>query len=173
MDVKQIMPSVQYPLCMYENYVTGGDEDNYGARQAVWYAQTFTPSASHTITSVKLWLKKAGSPGTFTIHIQGVDVSDHPDGSDDCSGSIQGNDLTTSLVWTTISLGAGSVVTSGIMYAIVMEAKDAPTGNDRVKIWADSTSSGYDNGSYEFSADSGSSWADGSARDFLFEEWGV
>ena len=79
----------------FENYTTGADGDMH-FESTNWRAQTFTVGASgHTITSVKLWLYRAGSPGTITVGIRAVDANGHPTGPDLTSGTTNGNTLTT------------------------------------------------------------------------------
>jgi hypothetical protein len=156
---------------LYQYYNTGDDAAlfSYGI---YWKAQTFTPSTAHTITSVKLKLYRVGSPGTVTVSIRATDGSGHPTGPDLCSGTTDGNTLTTATAgeWREITLGAGYNLNAATKYAVTFRA---PSGNSSNYIAArdDATSPTYAGGNDESSSNSGSSWSSG-ANDYMFEEWG-
>lgn len=157
---------------LYEYYNTGDDASS-GVYGATWKAQTFTPSIAHKITSVKLKFYRTGSPGTLTVGIRATDGSGHPTGEDLCSGTIDGNSLTTDTAgaWYEITLGAGYNLAASTKYAIVARA---PSGdiNNRARWLYDSTSSTYTGGNIESSTNSGSSWTSSTGYDFMFEDWG-
>ena len=157
---------------MYEYYNTGYDNGEYiGYEQ--WCAQTFTPSFGHTITSVKLRLYRIGSPGTIYVDIKGTDGSGHPTGSVLCSGSINGNNLTTDSAgaWYEITLGVGTELYASTRYAIIVRAPDA-NGEEQFVVWkGDATSPTYSGGNKEFSDTAGASW-NTETWDMMFEEWG-
>lgn len=158
---------------LYEYYNTG--DDGYGnLYDERRYAQTFTPSIAHEITSVKLLLFRDGSPGTITVSIRATDVSGHPTGSDLCSGTIDGNTLTTDTdgLWYEITLGAGFNLNADTKYAIVMKAAST-TPSHMLCPRRDESSPTYERGNYDYSSDSGSTWTADTERDFMFEEWGV
>lgn len=138
----------------------------------MWESQIFTPSTTHTITSVQLKLYKKGSPGTFDVGIYAVDGDGHPTGSALCSGSIQGNDLGTSDVgvWTEITLGNGAILAAYKKYAIVCHI----TGGDANNYVAINTKivGAYANGYRENSSDAGSSWTN-TGYDSTFREYGI
>jgi hypothetical protein len=156
---------------LYEHYNTGDDgtDNYYGAN---WGAQTFTPSTDHTITSAKLKLYRQGSPGTFTVGIRATS-SGQPTGADLCSGTIDGDTLTTSSsgAWYEISLGAGCDLSASTQYAIVVRAPGGDSSN-RVTWRGDESSPTYSGGQYWDSSSSGSSWSSYSSVDAMFEEWG-
>jgi hypothetical protein len=157
---------------LYEYYNTG--DDSVGSvLLAHWEAQTFTPSAAHKITSVKLKLFRSGSPGILTVGIRATDVNGHPTGADLCSGTIDGNTLTTDPAgaWYEITLGAGCVLAS-TKYAIVIRISGGDIGN-YVAWLCDITSPTYAGGCRESSEDSGGTWESVSYVDFMFEDWGV
>jgi hypothetical protein len=157
---------------LYEYYNTDYD-DNTNFYGATWWAQTFTPSTAHKITSVKLQLYRTGSPGTITVSIRATDGSGHPTGSDLCSGTINGNSLTSSYPgeWYEITLGSGYDLSASTKYAIVVRA---PSGNGSNKLcWLRQMSSPtYAGGNQEISTNSGSSWTTYTQYDLMFEEWG-
>jgi len=158
---------------LYEHYNTNDDspakiDDALDAR-----AQTFTPSESHRVKEVKLKLLRYASPGTITVSITETDGSGHPTGEDLCSGTTDGDTLTTDSngEWRDITLGNGSALLASTKYAIVVKALDSDSSN--YIYWRhDSTSSTYGGGNHEFSGDGGSSWESYLTTDLMFEEWG-
>jgi len=157
---------------LYEHYNIG-DDASAALYDAEWRAQTFTPSAAHKITSVKLKIYRAGSPGTITVSIRATDGSGHPIGGDLCSGTIDGNALTTSSPgeWREITLGAGYDLDASTQYAIVVRA---PSGNasNLLRYRVDASSPTYAGGCLEQSHNSGSTWSSIPSYDSMFEEWG-
>lgn len=152
-------------------YYDAGDVTGSQVYGAKWKGQTFTPSASHRVSYVRLKLLRSGLPGTLIVGIRDTSSS-LPTGIDKCSGTINGNNLTESSDgdWYAISLGAGYALSSGIEYAIVIRATSG-TGVDKMVGWRlDQAPTGYDDGRQVYSNDSGGSW-DGSVDDQMFEEW--
>ncbi|KKL09846.1 hypothetical protein LCGC14_2561800, partial [marine sediment metagenome] len=156
----------------YEYYNTG---DGSGAVMYAqyWAAQTFTPSAAHIITSVKLKLYRFGSPGTLTISIRATSEG-KPTGNDLATGTTNGNNLPVSspYEWREIALGNGCELSSGIEYAIVVRALNG-SGFENAKWRLDNSSPTYASGTYTYSNNSGSSWSVTAGSDFLFEDWGT
>lgn len=156
----------------YEYYITG-DDGAAGVRRTSWEAQTFTPSVAHKITSVKLKLYRVGLPETLIVSIRATDDDGHPILPDLCSGSIDGDTLTTSTsgLWYEITLGAGSRLNADTKYAIVIRALDAPAY--AYVYWRrDSSDPTYAGGCREYTGDSGDNWGSLPAHDLLFEDWG-
>ena len=155
----------------YEYYNTG-DNGNVLAYGNSWLGQSFTPSIAHTITSIKLKLRRDGSPGTVTVSIKATDGSGHPTGGDLCSGTTDGNTLTTYFAgeWREITLGEGYQLSASTKYAIVVRAPSGGGGN--TLRWRTRTPSTYAGGDLEESFDGGSSWFTDVDYDQMFEEWG-
>lgn len=160
---------------LYEYYNTGDDGDYlvYGIR---WYAQSFTPSIEHTITSVKIKAYRGGSPGTITVSIRATSGGE-PTGGDLCSGTTNGNTLTSSSPgeWREITLGAGYLLSASTKYAIVVRVLGGDSDN-KVR-WRNDYQGTYAGGDAYQSLDSGSSWeanagGGGADMDLLFEDWG-
>lgn len=154
----------------YQYYDTGGDT-YWGIYAARYVAQLFTPSTAHKITSVKIYAKKAGSPGTVTVEIQGVSGG-HPDGTAICLGTIEGSGLSTTPAWVEITLGAGATLAAGTQYAILVKLAGGDVSN-RIEWQEDSAGATYAGGNWEYSTDSGSNWTSLAAADGMFEEWGL
>ena len=159
----------------YEYYNTGDDD----ARQVygtLWRAQTFTPDTDHTITSVKLLASKYiffGTVGTVTVSIRATSGL-KPTGGDLCSGTTDGDTLTTNSAgeWREITLGAGYSLSASTMYAIVVRALDG-SAFASIRLRVDETSPTYTGGTDCYSTNSGSSWTIVFGTDLMFEEWGA
>lgn len=156
----------------FEYYITGDNTYN-GFQGDTWYAQTFTPTTAHKILSVKLKLLRANSPGDITVSIRETDGEGHPTGIDLCSGTTNGNTLTTDTAgeWREITLGDGADLNADQKYAIVVRALDASGSN--YPFWRyDSADATYVGGNYEYSGDGGSDWGSQAGMDYMFEDWG-
>jgi len=160
-------------LYEYNNTLDDAAQAQFGAR---WNAQTFTPATSHTIISVKLKLYRAFFPGTVTVSIRATDVNGKPTGADLAVGTTDGNtlDISPNYEWREISLGNGTYLIAGTLYAIVVRAVNGVPGKQlHWRIIAGSSYDVYVNGRFAQSLDSGVSWAFGDTKvDFMFEDWG-
>lgn len=156
---------------LYEYYITG-DDGSAPFHSSYWDAQTFTPSEAHKITSVKLKLLRENLPGIVTVSIRAT-LDGHPTGGDLCSGTTNGNTLTTNTdgEWREITLGAGYNLEADEMYAIVVRVPDVEYP-DCLRWRYDLAGSTYAGGCVEESNDSGLSWNSYTDRDFMFEDWG-
>jgi hypothetical protein len=156
---------------LYE-YYNSDDDTNRQIYDFIWASQTFTPSVSHKITSVKLKIWRFGSCGTITVSIRATS-SGLPTGSDLCSGTRTQNDISqnTSGEWHEITLGSGYDLVAGTKYAIVVRA---PSGNSSNNLYwrSDQSSPTYSGGTYCHSSDYGASWSVYASEDTMFEEWG-
>jgi len=154
----------------YETYNTGEDSAFF-IYDVNWRGQTFTPSITHPITSIKLLLYRSGLPRTITVSIRATDGDGKPIGDDLCSGTYDGDTVTTDATgaWYEITLGSGTVLSASTKYAIVVRI----TGGDAYNYIAwkcDGSSPTYSGGSYANSSDSGSTWNLDTSYDFMFEE---
>jgi len=157
----------------YENYTTG---DTLGAH--VWgdtlsdslEGQTFTPSTSHVITSVRLKLYRIGTVGTLTVEITNVDTNHHPTGSALCSGTIDASTFTTDTtgMWYEVTLGSGTLLSSSTEYAIVLKLAGGDGSN--CVVWKYNGAGSYSGGVRVYT--SGGYWKDDDTDDMMFEEWG-
>ena len=159
---------------LYERYQSGATAD-LGRWDTRWGGQTFTPSVSHTITSVKLFMRRDDLPGTMTVSIKATDGGGLPTGADLTSGTTDADTLPeypASREWREISFGAGTVLTASTTYAIVFRTPDTDLPN-QCRLGIDQTSPTYAGGATCNSSDSGGSWAfQGVDTDALFEEYG-
>ena len=167
------LPALATPE-VYESHTTGddGDIEAYGVN---WYAQTFTATDYHTVTSVKLLLYREDLPGTITVSLRETSGG-HPTGGqyvDLASGTTDGNTLTinTAGEWREIALAPEINLAVGIKYAIVVRAVGGTTTNS-VHWRVDATAPTYTGGNVESSTDSGLTWATDDTKDAMFEIWG-
>lgn len=143
----------------------------------IWGAQTFTlgtvgTNTAHTITSVKIKLYRVGNPGTITVSIKDI-TTGLPSGADLCSGTLDGNSLTTNTAGEVkeITLGAGTILSASTQYAIVVKATAGDASN--YFMWAISNSGGYAGGRLCESANGGSTWTGYNGNDLFFDEYGI
>lgn len=164
------MPGTVGAATLYEHYNTD-DESTFWLYAQDWRAQTFTAESTHSVTSVRLKLRREGSPGEVTVSIRATDGSGHPTGADLTSGTTDGNTLPTgaSWEWREITL-TPYFLTSGTKYAIVVRAPNGTSGNE-LRWRGDGSSPTYAGGEYGVSDDSGTTWAFYSIVDFMFEVW--
>lgn len=151
-----------------------GAELYYNVYLTTWRAQSFKPSVSHTLTSIKIRADRydSGDPlSTLNFHIRAVDGTGKPTGSNLSSGTYDGTTLVygSSFPFPLITVNMSSLILmAGTTYAIVM---DASTG-DSMEVQSDQTAN-YANGTVWWSTDSGATWSESAANgDMIFEEWG-
>ena len=157
----------------FEYYDTG-DQDTVTIYGDKWQAQTFTPSTSHFITSVKLLIYRYSTPGTLTVAIKNVDGNDDPTGDDLCSGTTNADTLTedTGGEWREITMDAPYVLSSGTQYAIVVRCGPVQYVGWRINGFNPS----YSGGNQYYSIDGGDTWVmkgEPDRDDAMFEEWGT
>jgi len=141
-------------------------------------AMTFTPTITHTITSVKLLayrVSDGGNVGSATLSIKAT--SSHlPTGSDLASGTYDVDTMTeaTSGLWYEWSLGAGTLLTAGTVYALLVKVPNASSNNCRLA-WRGTNPGTYASGqtSYFEAAEIWTSYGGGAAWDWQFEEYGI
>lgn len=155
---------------LYEYYNTG--DDNSG--NVIYEGQTFTPSITHKITSIKLKLYRTGSPGTLTAQIRTTNGEGLPTSTVLCSGTTNCDTLTTDAAseWREITLGDGYNLSADTKYAIVLLTPSAFNPPNNMLWWReDITDPTYGNGNRVYSGDD-IAWNADTGVDFIFEEWG-
>jgi hypothetical protein len=122
---------------------------------------------------VRLKLYRVDSPGTLTVNIRATDESGHPTGEDLCSGTTDGDTLTTNVSgeWREITLGAGYLLVADTKYAIVIRVLGGDE-NNQILWLLDYSSPTYVGGCLESSVDSGDNWESQLDSVCMFEEWG-
>lgn len=161
---------------LYENYMVK-DDTGHMILATAWLAQTFTPSISHIITSVKMKLYRKGDPGTLTVSIRAT-TDELPSGADLCVGTTDINDITTIKPgeWIETTFTTTTLLLAGTRYAIVARVLTTTPGN--YATWrADGTYAEYIFGAKCWdAADSGATWTaspeGGNHTDMMFQELG-
>ena len=155
----------------YEYLNTGGDGDSAIIHGSNWTAMQFTTGTSaHTITSIRLDLKRTGTaPGTVTVSIREADAAHKPTGSDISAGTLDGDDFTTSYTWYEFTIGEASLENS-TEYTIVLRAESGNATNNIQ--WHKDTGGGLADAVGFYSTDSGITWTSDTPIDYLFEIWG-
>ncbi|ACZ61394.1 hypothetical protein [Dehalococcoides mccartyi] len=141
------------------------DDNQEAVTTTTWKAMTFTPATNHTIRGVRLALY-GSSVGSITVSIRATSGG-LPTGGDLCSGPLDGSQLNGTFDGKVydISLGVGTALTAGTVYAIVVR-----TGSGTLN-WR-SSAAGYDRGNKCSSTNSGGSWTTDATRELLFQEFG-
>ncbi len=151
-----------------ENDDADGD-DIYGAN---WADQQFTVGATaHTVTTVRLPLKRILSPGTVTLSITHADGANKPTGSDLETVTLDGDAFSTVTTWYTFEFSGDLVLRETESYALVLRAVGGDAAN--YVEWRWDSGGSLANAVAGQSTDSGVSWTvDGGGADYLFEIWG-
>jgi hypothetical protein len=167
---------------LYEFYIEPYDNFDYIqdlGSESSRSAQSFTPSANHTITKVRLLLLRQGSPGTISVGIKATDINGLPTGADLCNGTTNGDTLpdVSPCEWREVTLGAGVSLSAGVQYAIVVRVSAGDNSN-YVEWLCDYMHSAYSGGCALHSLDLGITWDEIRDEywyhaDFMFEELGT
>lgn len=154
----------------FESYDEGENSDfnTYGVN---WWCQSFTPAVAHKINSVKFKMWRSGLPGTITVEIKAADASHFPTGPVLCSGTFNGNTLTTVTpgAWYEITLGAGADLSEGVEYTIEIKATDGDASK-LIKLRGNSVGL-YLGGQAAYTLNSGGSWTAQVGYDIYFIEY--
>jgi len=154
---------------LYESFTESPDND-VGITASLTYAQTFTPSVAHNITSVKLLLYRQGTPGTMYVEIRATSAH-YPTGSALVTGSINANDFTTNSSGQLYEITFPSALSldADTEYAIIARC-GGDAGNRPLWLWK--TAGGYAGGFARGSMDNGASWYN-QGGDLIFYEYGT
>ena len=138
----------------------------YGVLQE---GQLFTAGDNYTITQVKVRLYRVGSPGVMTLAIK-ASAAGKPTGADLATGTTNCNGITvdTGGELVAFTLGAGTALTNGVVYSIVV--RDGVDNSNKVVIRYESNNP-YGSGTRVSSTDSGSAWTINATHDHNFETY--
>lgn len=158
---------------LFEYYNTG-DDGTENFHDDLWRGQNFITSEAHSITSVKVKLLRVSgqSPGIVTAMIYACDAGHLPSGSAICSGTTNGNTVTTISPgeWREISMGAGANLTADTEYTVALKSEVTVIN----KLWwrkDGSSSLGWD---AVYSMNQGGDWyLQYDYIDYMFEIWGL
>ena len=134
-------------------------------------AQSFLSSGDHRIESVRLYLKKTGTPpGNMKVEIREDDGAGNPTTTIINNGSSQtiiANNMSTIYEEYIFNFTPTAHILDGQRYHIVFYGTDALTEADNIDVGYDDTSSSYNNGRF-FYTDISNDWVAGGA-DIVFK----
>ena len=143
-----------------------------------WYAQTFTPSVTGPLPKIVIYIYRDNvtfSPTTIEFDIQGVDGSNHPNGSNIASQTITISTLATTDAGSkyTLTFSSPPTLTASTPYALVMKTSGLD-GTHRIYFSCQDGPNNYSGGSYWRSTNSGTTWNTNSLdsnADWLFASY--
>lgn len=157
-------------------YPSGYQTYDYALRDATartQISQGFKCNTSSTVTKVRLWLKKTGTPAgtdTVTLVIQ-TDSSGVPSGSAVTNGTSVAVDisdtLTTSYAWVTFTFATNPSLTAGTQYHLVLQGAFTINSSNYIEWGADNYDVIYPNGT--MSVYDGTTWIANSLYNACFE----
>lgn len=132
-------------------------------------AQSFQVTGTTSVSSVRLWLKKVGSPtGNLTVKIQ-TNSAGSPSGTtvtNGTSATVAASTLATSYGWIEFAFSTNPSLTGSTTYWLVLETTDSNSASHYVQWGADGSSPGYASG--EMKSYDGSVW-NAESKDACFE----
>jgi hypothetical protein len=149
-------------------YTTNDDSSAVIIYGASWQGQTFTAEASATVKKVWLKLGRILTPAAaYTCAIRAT-AAGVPSGVNLCSGTITGNYVSTTADWYEFDMGAGTPLTSGTVYAVILYSAGGDAANHI--FWrGDLSAPAYTNGTRVYSADSGATWTATALHEMMFQ----
>lgn len=158
---------------LFEFLNTGGDADSNHICSANWTYMAFTADdTAHTVTSVRLSLKRVGLPGDVTVSIRNANAGgDEPTGEDLAVEVIDGDTLSTTYSWKEITFDTVKSISADTSYTIIVRALDGEYSSDYV-LWQTDAGGGLAGAVSGSSPDGGISWTPAATADCLFEVWG-
>jgi hypothetical protein len=156
---------------LYESLTSGqdGNSDNITANS--WgYMQFIANAVAHTVTSLQVYIKKAGTGtiGTCTIGLFHA-TAGTPTGNALASTTFSGDAISASYQFYTFNI-TETPIQGGLQYAIVIAAPNA--SNPNCIQWGVVNAGALANAVYGMSTNGGLSWTTGSPKDALFGIWG-
>jgi len=129
-----------------------------------WYAQTFTPEFSHTVTLVKLHTSSMGTPGHVRVSLMATEEG-KPKGPELVWTEVENP----STAWPEWVFPTAYEVTSGKTYAIVLRAEYGNSSNNIS--WFNFN---YDkcSGNIVYTTSGGSFWTINTYGDLTYQVWG-
>jgi hypothetical protein len=132
-------------------------------------AQGFQVTDAGTVSSVKLWLKKVGSPtGNLTVKIQ-TNNAGSPSGStitNGTSATVAASSLSTSYGYITFTFSTPPSLSAATQYHIVLETADSQSNTNYVVWGADGSTPSYASG--EMKRERSAAWS-AESKDAVFQ----
>jgi len=105
---------------LFESCTTNGDSSQ-GVYTDHWLGQQFTPSDSHKLTYVSLYMARSGTIGTYTVKIYETDENGLPTGNALASVSQDCSSWSTSFDWHDWTFSSSITVNADTQYVITCE----------------------------------------------------
>jgi hypothetical protein len=154
---------------LYETLSTGYDSDSDNITGNTWgYMQFTAGTLSHTATSLQVYIKRVGTPGTCTIALYHASGGT-PTGNVLATTTFNGDAISTSYNSYSFNITETAIQASQ-QYAIVLIA-DNGTASSYLK-WGIDAGGSLANAVYGTSADGGLTYTAGTPKDALFSIWG-
>jgi hypothetical protein len=156
----------------WEYLNTGGDSDSAPIYYSNMTAMQFTVGTqSHTITSIRIPLKKVGTtPGTATLTLYHADGANKPTGDPLATGTLDANFISSSAyTWYSFQLNVETNVQAAQKYACVVQAQG---DSANYILWECVAGGGLANAISSNSVDAGISWSVAATKDAMIEVWG-
>lgn len=136
-----------------------------------WLSQSFTPQTTHTLTKVKVRIRKVGTAPTLHADIYLADANHCPTGSSLASASVDPSLIPTPAWgdWVELDFGAGAALTAGTEYCLVLHQVGGNTSN--CTKWIGATGDKYPNGMMCASGDAGGSYDQYADYDLYFIDY--
>lgn len=162
---------VSASVSLHEYVNTGGDGDSNQIYGGEWVAEIFTSEASsHTVSYIKVELKRVGSPSTVRVSLKAV-AAGVPTGVTLTTASLNGTAMSTSYTFYEFDVADYSLLPS-TNYAIIVSVDGGATGADYIMWHKDSGGDGVAATFGLHSHDSGVAWTSDTPTDYLFEVYG-
>ena len=166
----QTLDNSQGNRLIIDSYLVDNDA-THNVSEAAWEGQTFAATSTYTATGAAFKFARSTSAAVGVVSVEiyattGGAGSEEPTGSALASGTFTlgaTSPLSTRFGWGPVDFASGVVLTSGVVYAVVIS--ETGTGSP---IWAVDTTAGFADGHRVFSADSGGTWTVDATDDFLF-----
>lgn len=131
-------------------------------------------NVDHTLSSIDIWAKRTGSPGTIDVELSAVDESGFPTGTALSTGSTNGNTITTSIGGEKVSIEMSSyVLRQSTRYAIVIKVESGDIKN-YIEIYGKEGGGAYPNDdSIWIDQDPPNNWYNDVSSDIYFAEIGT
>lgn len=167
-----ILPFIPvYADTLKDSYTGTSDTDSTTYGTAYIRGATFTTGSAYTLSTVDVYMRRLGTPGTCTLFLKATDVNQKPTGSVLTSGTLSSASIGTSDAWVNFDVTNIDLTTSTQYYIGVYAASGDGSGN----YYAFRSDNGgtYSGGAVTNSSDSGSTWTIYSTYKGLFKTYEV
>lgn len=156
---------------LHENVTSTGDADSIDIYGGEFVAQIFTSEATaHSVTSIKLELKRTGSPGLVHVSLRAV-AAGVPTGSDLTTGVLNATAMSTAYKLQEFTMTEYALLPA-TDYAIIIQLDGGVAATDFINWHQDSGGGGVTAGFGLHSHTSGIAWTSDTPADYLYEIYG-